>query len=877
MKKIIAATIISLLLFALVSCQKGKHFIADSALRSKVEKQFKVQKMLARNRSAELFGVFDRKEINRTEKEALQFLYAYMSLSDMADYDGDFFLKNVRASLAARDTFSWGAKIPDDIFRHFVLPVRVNNENLDSSRWVFFPELKNRIRKLSMQEAVLEVNHWCHEKVTYRASDGRTSAPLATVKSAYGRCGEESTFVVAALRAAGIPARQCYTPRWAHCDDNHAWVEVWVDGRWHYIGACEPEPVLDRAWFTAPAKRAMLVNTNVFGDYQGPEDVLLRDPRFTRINVLPSYTETKRVFVKVLDMGMKPVDSAIVEFQLYNYAEFYPLTKTRTDEKGICSFVTGFGDLLVWAAKGDRFGYRKLTVRDCDTLSLTMSDLHGKVAVENLDFVPPSSKNIINDINDSLKKKNAERFAFEDKIRSNYEQTFIDSSKTWRLSKNLKVNPDTLWDFLKKSRGNWREIIEFISSVPEARKNLIFPLLKNISEKDLRDITQEVLTDQLENSFLYSPLTRNRFIIDAYILSPRIDVENLRPFKAYFQKRFDKSFVDEARKNPVNITTWIKSYILIDNDANYSRCPLTPIGTYELKVADRNSRNILFVALCRSFGIPSRLEAATQQPQYFFNEHWVDASFEKTIQKDQTRCKLVVNNDPGNDRKPEYYTNFTIEKLEDGFFRTLDYEAEFGSAKFPRTLELTPGSYLVVTGTRLNDGTVLSSLSFFSLEPGKTKEIKIELRKNRIPAIVLGKINDRNTFLKLICNSPEMASEKGLIVAWLEPEKEPSRHFIADVILRKDQLGKWPGTILFLFKNENDKISFMSRNAKALPGNIRCMVAAPGSLKPLAEATHKDFSDNFPVVTYLNKSSDIVYLSEGYKIGSCEEIIQLLK
>ena len=152
---------------------------------------------------------------------------------------------------------SWHCQeVPEDIFRHFVLPIRVNNENLDSSRWVFFMELKEKIKNLSMKDAALEVNHWCHEKVTYRGTDIRTSSPLATVKTAFGRCGEESTFTVAALRSVCIPARQCYTPRWAHGDDNHAWVEVWIDGKWHYIGACEPESDLDMAWFTEPAKRA---------------------------------------------------------------------------------------------------------------------------------------------------------------------------------------------------------------------------------------------------------------------------------------------------------------------------------------------------------------------------------------------------------------------------------------------------------------------------------------------------------------------------------------------------------------------------------------------------------------------------------------------
>ena len=81
----------------------------------------------------------------------------------------------------------------------------------------------------------------------------------------------ESTFTVAALRSIGIPARQVYTPRWAHTDDNHAWVEAWADGKWYFLGACEPEPVLNLAWFNEPASRAMLMHTRAFGDYEGPD------------------------------------------------------------------------------------------------------------------------------------------------------------------------------------------------------------------------------------------------------------------------------------------------------------------------------------------------------------------------------------------------------------------------------------------------------------------------------------------------------------------------------------------------------------------------------------------------------------------------------
>ena len=35
-----------------------------------------------------------------------------------------------------------------------------------------------RLKGLSMHDAVLEVNHWCHEKVNYQPADARTSAPF---------------------------------------------------------------------------------------------------------------------------------------------------------------------------------------------------------------------------------------------------------------------------------------------------------------------------------------------------------------------------------------------------------------------------------------------------------------------------------------------------------------------------------------------------------------------------------------------------------------------------------------------------------------------------------------------------------------------------
>ena len=125
------------------------------------------------------------------EKDALEFLYEYMPLGDSVDYAEDYFRECVHYAFLAKQELPWGESIPEREFKHFVVPVRVNNENLDHFRATYYEELKGRVKDLSLYDAVLEVNHWCHEHVNYKGSDSRTSSPMATVKTSWRRCGEE--------------------------------------------------------------------------------------------------------------------------------------------------------------------------------------------------------------------------------------------------------------------------------------------------------------------------------------------------------------------------------------------------------------------------------------------------------------------------------------------------------------------------------------------------------------------------------------------------------------------------------------------------------------------------------------------------------------
>ena len=202
---------------------------------------------------APVMPVIEEKLKQCSEEEAvlMKFLYGTMPVRDAGEYGFDLFLSYVKHALMLREKVAWCKELPEDVFVNYVLYDRINSEDITDCRPFFYEQIMGRVAGMSLLEAILEINYWCAEHATYEATDGRTASPMTMYRSGKGRCGEESTFAVTAYRSVGIAARQVYTPRWAHCDDNHAWVEVFVDGEWHFLGACEPEEVLDTGWFCA--------------------------------------------------------------------------------------------------------------------------------------------------------------------------------------------------------------------------------------------------------------------------------------------------------------------------------------------------------------------------------------------------------------------------------------------------------------------------------------------------------------------------------------------------------------------------------------------------------------------------------------------------
>lgn len=815
-----------------------------------------------------LFDIFHR-PMTDGERDAMHFLYAYMPVNDIADYDGDFFLNQVRATLNVRTQVGW--QVPDEVFRHFVLPIRVNNENLDTARLVFQRELLPRVRGRRLYDAVLEVNHWCHEKANYQPSDARTSSPLATVRTAWGRCGEESTLLVAALRSVGIPARQVYTPRWAHTDDNHAWVEAWVDGRWYFLGACEPEPVLNLGWFNAPASRGMLMHTKVFGRYNGPEEVMRRTANYTEINVISNYAPAAPLTVRVTDAKGRTVQGARVEYRIYNYGEFFPVSIQTTDAKGQVSLSAGYGDMLVIATHGSAYGYSRVSFGREPMVTVALSHKIGERHSADIDITPPKENAQIPTVTPAQRADNDRRFAIEDSIRAAYRATFMqgvgDQATRWG---------DRARSFMVKAEGNWRTIHSFLAAADESGQMArALDLLSTLTDKDLRDVCPEVLTDALS-------LTPADASV-AHVLAPRVSQEWLTPYRS----------VLACALRPVLGSRWgdVDATIAFCRDS-ITRCDTlatsgtftTPVGVLRSRLADLRSLKVFFTALCRTQGIEAWVDGVTGNVYYRRGDATMSVNFDSAAPAVTATTPLTLSFTPQRHLDdPEYYTHFTLSRYQsDGTFGLLNYdEGARWSKLFAQGCQVEPGYYLLTTGTRLANGSVKAHIDFFPVAHKPVSQA-LTVREATNEVSVIGSVNSEGRF-RLAATGAEtsilLTAGRGyFVVGVLGVGQEPTNHALRDIAQRRSEFEAWGRTIVLLFASDAEYQKYLKSPIPGLPSTVVMGVDTDGQIAAdLRQRMRLADTASLPLFVIGDTFNRVVFESHGYTIGMGDQLLKTIR
>lgn len=846
-----------------------------------------------------------------TEQESacMKYLYAGMPYSDMADYHAELFLKFVRHAFMVRDCTPWGKKMDMVTFLNYVMQYRVNNEHIEFYSDIFFQEIYPRIQNLSMYEAAIEVNFWAYEQATYHSTDDRTGSPFTVIKNAYGRCGEESTLVTAALRSVGIPARQVYAPRWSHCDDNHAWVEVWIDGTWHFLGACEPEVKLDRGWFVLAASRAPIVHTRAFSKTivdEANTTLIPEEKRNTRINVLSRYADIKNIHVTVFDLEGAPKEGVTVLFEVVNYSELYAVAALKTGQDGTVDFTTSKGSIVVSAFDPSGYGWTIVNVKDQDEAVIRLSSEQNasescliKVEKESrfgacsFTFIPavggekpevPLSKEeeTLQRIrlmqSEQIRHQKENTFCSEE-MAEQYANTYIEKYGVYMEQElSQKNNSNSIRDELTtcrtevasaiyNSRGNEAEIRAFLEDSDTKEQSFYkCKLLSSIRKKDLTDTSCEYLRDHLNEALQWKERYPDEIFI-SYVLCPRILDERILPYRLEIQNLFSEEQIKVIQHNPKQIGEWIQTHIKSYKEDSYAALYTSPVGAIRFGMASEQSIQILAVAMLRSLGIAAKIEMSSGKAVYLDKTIW------RSIWDDERqKGTLYLINKSGENL--QYFTNFTIARYVDNHYKTLNLSETIwkdGRGSY----QLEEGNYRVITTERQLGGICQVKFFFVKVQKNCVTEMVIDCLKElavyksiALKNIVWERKDGEKTSLK------QCLGQKEGIAAWIEVGKEPTEHLLNEIMEAKEKYQKVQA-FLIVPSEEAFLDATLTQALREVPTlQVLIQRSAPDI------AIYKQFElpkKALPLVVVIDKKGNAVNACAGYNVGTGELVLNALK
>ncbi len=811
-------------------------------------------------------------------KKELDFLYDTMPLSDVGNYPPELFEAFAAHGRWLRENISWCKALPEELYKNEVLYHRVNDEELCDCRRAFCDILLPLVEGLSMEEAAKRINYWCLEEATYKLTDERTVSPLTMLRCAFGRCGEESTFTVTALRSVGIPARQVYSPKWPHCDDNHAWVELFCDGEWKYMGACEPEESLNRGWFSAAASRAMLVHSRSFGlkgSYNSGE-YISHEGCMSLWNQLPRYADTVEMLVKITENG-QPLEDVLVKSELLNYAQFSPIAKQLTDKNGEIRLRLGLGDLRLHCVKDGRFITRFVDLRKENIITLDFGeavnfeneelnglDFNMEPPKDNMDYLRPQEEKVKLLRQEKFDAAIAKRHAKEEHNWLTYKAA---EAKAIELGYGEEAKRAAA--LLAKTFGNEKEILAFLA--PTENRELRIALLESLSEKDLTDCRAELLENSLTASLPYEKdYPRDVFVSD--LLSPRIGMEILTDWRD-LKNNFSEKEIAACYKSPRDFGKWLMEQISYYPEEEYETLITCPKAIFDFGCGSPQSRNIHFVAACRSIGIAARLAPDDGRPQYWDKEA---TAFRDGIPSNREELhSFTINSE---ESEPWLYTqNWTLSRLERGEYITLDLSREsWQDGKL--NLNLPEAHYRLITCKRMPTGALFAKEYRFHVGVGEKDTISISQRSAKltdllsdkpIPDFQLYEADGSPVSMKAACG------ERANLLLWLEEGKEPTEHILNELYDLRDGFNELNAQIIFVLKSEAAlKDNRIARALAELP-QIRILYDDfRDTMSMLARRMYID-PDKLPIVVLCSRGLNGIYGSSGYNVGLGDLILKI--
>ena len=550
----------------------------------------------------------------------------------------------------------------------------------------------------------------------------------------------------------------------------------------------------------------------------------------------------------------------------------------------------------------------KISFGKDDALQLSLNRKEGEAYSLPMDLVPPVEGANIPEVTPEQRAENDRRMAQEDSIRNTYVATMMTEKQAKEWIDKLYGNTlqpekkEKLVNFLVASRGNHQTLKDFLSAIRKEKDAVSWEeiraiwILESLSAKDLRDVTLDVLNDHLLTNISDWEKIEADLFKRMYLNPPRIANEMLTPYKKVLREAIEKtvyqSVPDSMKRDPKVLIEWCRKEIKINNELNSQQIPISPMGVWKARVADEKSRDIFFVAAYRSMGWASAawIDEVTGKVQ-ILNEEFAkeDVNFDTAEAAQSRKGVLQATYTPIRSvEDPKYYSHFTLSKFKNGTFQLLNYdegETDMGDGTTWRNLlkygrELDEGYYMMVTGTRLASGAVLSNSTFFTIEPGKTTTVDLVMRESKDQVQVIGNFNSEATYRPV--DSTEQRSilqtcGRGyFVVAVLGVGQEPTNHALRDIAALGNDFEQWGRKMVFLFPSEEQYKKFNADEFKGLPSTITYGIDTDDSIrKEIVQAMNLNNSI-LPVFIIADTFNRVVFVSQGYTIGLGEQLMKVV-
>ena len=832
-------------------------------------------------------------------RTALEFLYAWMPISDVMMYPAETYLDFARRGVWLRKKRCQVAALPADFFGEYVLFHRVNNEEIRPCRELFGEQLDRRLyegrdKPRTEEECALEINRWAAENGTYHSDDIRTISAEAFYRRGYGRCGEESVFVVNAMRAAGVPARQVYAPWWAHTDDNHAWVEVWVSGRWQFLGACEPQSVLNQGWFNRASSRTMLVRSRAYtkGAFLKDEDIIGTDGCVTECNQTARYREVRKIQVQVAkevissgQAGRKPdvsgqsvpaqsvsarsltekrageAERAVeVELQVYNEGSWKTLTRKKTDEDGHMSFSTGDGmlrihplsnalkDAFLQAGSGD--AEVRLATADCSPDGHNLDNDYDE-GWQQIEYAAPTEEPVFYPQADAG-QRTADSAFLERAAEIRNERT-----KDWEASgtaflRNALVTPEQA--LVKKT------------------------VLSSLSEKDLTDCREEIVRGHL-SAVIENGLKGT--LSDSEVVGLRIGNEVLSSWFEEVSAFLGKERITYFSVHPEEIWDFVNSHVHELPQEDFGELIMTPGAALRSGVCNQNSREVLAAAVARVCGIPARIREDDGTAEYRVSASWSEKGASSAQAKylpfdssrRETSCLTLRT---GDETDVKYETTWGLTRLSDegkpDQFLALRDNWNHGRMDIP----LVPGRYCLVTAQRLPNGNAHVLECHIRAEAGRNVDISLKMQQIR-PEEMFVSVDMTPLHLR-VDNGESVRQQNGQkrLYIWLAPGQEPTEHILNEMLDNAESYERIAPAISLITDTPTQKEQRLVRKVTERFPSIQCCYAeVPSEREMLMRSFYLD-PGQLPFIFVTDRSGHGIFSAGGYQVGTGRLLIQIM-